>query len=124
VTVTRQAGRMRVDFDFTRRPPSAPPVAALQVTVNSRDEAGVPPRAYTFRLVQTLRGTLTTDVPVDPAKHYDIYASTTSGDPPVPSESMFIELKPAGKVARLPLGERVAGGFGRLVARVRGQLGR
>jgi hypothetical protein len=122
VTVTRQAGRMRVDFDFTRQ--AGPPVAALQVTVNSRDEAGVPPRAYTFRLVQTLRGTLTTDVPLDPAKHYDIYASTTSGDPPVPSDSTFIELDPAGRVARLPLAERVVGGFGRLVARVRGQLGR
>jgi hypothetical protein len=125
VTVTRQAGRMRVDFDFTRnRTPTTPPPAALQVTVNSRDEAGVPPRAYTFRLVQTLSGALTTDVRLDPAKHYDIYASTTSGDPPVPSESTFIEVKPAGKVAKLPLAERVIGGFGRLVARVRGQLGR
>ena len=28
---------------------TGPPAASLQVTVNSRDEAGVPPRTYTFR---------------------------------------------------------------------------
>ncbi len=69
-------------------------------------------------------GTLTTDIALDPDKHYDVYASTTSGDPPVPSESTLTELGPAGTVAKLPLAERAMGEFGRLVARVRGQLGR
>ena len=32
--------------------------------------------------------------------------------------------EPAGKVARVPVVERVLGGFGRFVARVRGQVGR
>jgi hypothetical protein len=110
---------MRFDFDFTRQP--GPPAVALQVTVNSRDEAGVPPRAYTFQVAQTRQGTLVTDVPLDPAKHYDVYASTTSGDPPIPSASVLTELGPAGKVAKLPLGERALGAFARVVARVRGQ---
>ena len=123
VVIARVQGRMRVDFDFTRNA-TAPPPASLQVTVNSRDEAGVPPRTYTFQLVQTRRGTLVTDVPLDPAKHYDIYASTTSGDPPIPSESVLTELGPAGKVARVPFAEQALGSFGRMVARIRGQLRR
>ena len=61
-----------------------PPAASLQVTVNSRDEAGVPPRTYTFQLAQTRRGTLATEVPLDPAKHYDVYASTTERRPADP----------------------------------------
>jgi hypothetical protein len=122
VVISRDRGRMRVDFDFTRQP--GPPAASLQVTVNSSDEAGVPPRTYTFQLAHTRRGTLATEVPLDPAKHYDIYASTTTGDPPIPSESVLTELDPVGKAARLPFAEQVLGGFGRLVARIRGQLGR
>jgi hypothetical protein len=84
----------------------------------------VPPRTYTFQLAQTRRGTLATDVPLDPAKHYDIYASTTSGDPPIPSESVLTELDPVGKVASVPVVERVVQGVARFVARIRGQLGR
>jgi hypothetical protein len=122
VVITRDRGRMRVDFDFTRQP--GPPAASLQVTVNSRDEPGVPPRTYTFQLAQTRRGTLATEVPLDPAKHYDIYASTTSGDPPIPSESVLTELDPVGRAAKLPFAEQALGGFGRLVARIRGHLGR
>jgi len=125
VVITRDRGRMRVDFDFTRkRPASTPPAASLQVTVNSSDEAGVPPRTYTFQIAQTRRGTLGTEVPLDPAKHYDIYASTTSGDPPIPSESVLTELDPAGRVASVPVVERVVQGLGRFVAWIRGQLGR
>jgi hypothetical protein len=125
VVIARESGRMRVDFDFTRNSsPTTPPPASLQVTVNSSDEAGVPPRTYTFHVPETRRGTLATEVPLDPAKHYDIYASTTSGDPPIPSESVLTELDPVGKVARVPFAEQALGVFGRLVARIRGQLGR
>ena len=122
VVISRDRGRMRIDFDFTRQ--SGPPAASLQVTVNSSDEAGVPPRTYTFHVAQTRRGTLSTEVPLDPAKHYDVYSSTTSGDPPIPSDSTLTELDPAGTVAKLPLAERMIGGFGRVVARLRGQLRR
>jgi hypothetical protein len=125
VRIARDRGRMRIDFDFTRnRLSSTSPATSLQVTVNSRDEAGVPPRTYTFQVAQTRRGTLATEIPLDPGKHYDIYASTTSGDPPIPSASVLTELDPVGKVARVPVVERAVQGLGRFVARVRGQLGR
>ena len=122
VRIARDRGRMRIDFDFTRQ--QGPPASALQVTVNSSDEAGVPPRTYTFHVIETVSGTLATRIALDPAKHYDVYASTTSGTPPIPSESTLTELGPAGAVAKLPLAERALGGFGRLVARIRGQLPR
>ena len=48
VIIARERGRMRIDFDFTRQ--AGPPAASLQVTVNSSDEAGVPPRTYTFQV--------------------------------------------------------------------------
>ena len=66
------------------RASTGPPAASLQVTVNSSDEAGVPPRTYTFQVAQTRRGTLATEVPLDPAKHYDVYASTTERRPADP----------------------------------------
>jgi hypothetical protein len=37
---------------------------------------------------------------------------------------VLTELDPVGKVASVPVVERVVQGFGRLVARIRGQLGR
>ena len=101
----RSGGRMRVDFDFTRQ--AGPPAASLQVTVNSRDEAGVPPRTYTFQVAQTRHGTLATDVAARPAKHYDVYASTTSGDPPDPVGVDAHRARPGGQGGELPLAERV-----------------
>ncbi|HEX2105428.1 MAG TPA: hypothetical protein VHF51_17375 [Solirubrobacteraceae bacterium] len=123
VDVRREAGSLRLAFDFSRHPGDAP--RALVVTVNSRDEPGVPPRAYTFGVEEAVRGTLSTRIPVDPAKHYDIYTSTTSGDPPVPSESRLTELDPVG--ARRPRAALALGllrDLGRGVAWLRGQLRR
>jgi hypothetical protein len=122
VKIRRDQGRLGIDFDLSRQ--QGPPASSLVVTVNSRDEPGVPPRAYTFGLVDTVRGTLITQVPLDPAKHYDVYASTAAGTPPVPSASVLTEIDPAGTATGVPIGERILGGFGRLVARVRGQLRR
>jgi hypothetical protein len=122
VVITRDQGQLRVDFDFTRQ--TGPPATSLQVTVNSRDEAGVPPRSYTFGVEQARRGTLSTTIPLEPAKHYDVYVSTTSGTPPIPSESVLTLINPAGAVARVPIAEQALGVFSRLVARVRGQLKR
>ena len=121
VRIARSGEFLRIDFDFERHDP---PPRSLVVTVNSRDEAGVPPRTYTFTLQDTAKGSLTTRIPTDPAKHYDVYTSTTAGDPPVPSESTLTELDPLGKVMGTPFLQTIAQGFGRAVAWLRGHLKR
>jgi hypothetical protein len=122
VTVTRAGDLMRIDFDFERHDP---PPRSLVVTVNSRDEDGVPPRTYTFSLEDTASGRLNTRIPTDPAKHYDVYTSTTAGDPPVPSESTLTELAPAGALQQaVPLPQRLLLKLSGVVAWVRGHLRR
>jgi hypothetical protein len=122
ITIARAGDWMRIDFDFERHDP---PPLTLVVTVNSRDEAGVPPRTYTFALEETVSGRLNTRIPTDPGKHYDVYTSTTAGDPAVPSESALTELEPAGtKAAGTPLPQKLVQGVSKVFAWVRGHLGR
>ena len=91
------------------------------MTVNSRDEPGTPPRTYTFGVQDTVRGRLSTRIPVSPDKHYDIYTSTTTGDPPVPSESRLTLLDAVGGGSRKPpVVQQALVGLGRLVAALRG----
>ena len=120
VTIARNGDWMRITFDFERHDP---PPRSLIVTVNSRDEAGVPPRTYTFSLEDTGSGTLNTRIPTDPAKHYDVYTSTSAGDPPVPSESTLTLLDPVGE-AKHPVLQGVAQGLGKVFAWIRGHLKR
>ena len=118
VAVTRGTGdRMQIDYDFQQH--EVPPLA-LVVTVNSRNEKGVPPMTHTFEEVAGIdHGTIGTDVVLDPAHHYDIYASTVAGDPPKPSASQFTEIEPV--VAEKPptFLQKLAQRFGRLIARIR-----
>ena len=121
VTIARDGERLRVDFDFTRQDGPAP--ASLAVTVNSRDEPGVPPVTTTFAVAELERGTLRTRLPLDPAKHYDVYVSTTGGHPPVPSASALTELDAVGtRPVRPTAGEVAVRRIGRLIARLRGHL--
>jgi hypothetical protein len=90
------------------------------VTVNSRDEAGVPPRTYSLPVRDALTGTLRTAISLDPAKHYDIYVSTVTGDPPVPSASRLFEIGPLGAAGRTQAS--LTAGLGRVVAWIRGHL--
>jgi hypothetical protein len=122
VKIARDAGQMRIDFDLSRQP--GPPASSLQVTVNSRDEAGVPPRTYTFGLVDTTHGTLATRIPLDPGKHYDVYASTTAGTPPIPSESVLTEINPVGEKDGIGFGAKLLQRSSRAIAWARGQLAR
>lgn len=119
VTITRGRGdRLHVEYDFTSRT-IAP--HALVVTVNSRDEKGVPPITHTFEEVADRpKGALRTHVPLHPERHYDVYASTVAGDPPQPSASRFTEIVPDAPEQKPPFGLRVARAIGRLLARIRG----
>ena len=83
----------------------------------------MPPRTYTFSLEDTGSGTLNTRIPTDPAKHYDVYTSTSAGDPPVPSESTLTLLDPVGE-AKHPALQSVAQGLGTVFAWIRGHLKR
>ena len=119
VLVRRGEGdRLRIDYDLSERD-VAP--RALVVTVNSRNEKGVPPITHTFdEVAQKPKGTITTDVPLHPARHYDVYASTVAGDPPQPSASKFTEIEPLEAERDEPLGPKVAQAIGRVFARIRG----
>ena len=112
------AGNLLIGYDFTNRK-IAP--RALVVTVNSRNEKGVPPVTHTFEEVAAApKGQLQTGVALHPERHYDVYASTVVGDPPQPSASKLFEFDPLGTIAHMPRAQRIARAFGRLVARLRG----
>ncbi len=120
VKVARAKGnRLRIEYDFSAR--TVPPLA-LVVTVNSRNEKGVPPKTHTYEEVAAApRGTITpADVSVVPENHYDVYVSTVAGDPPQPSASQFIEIDPAGSAKKEGFAPKLAQGIGRLFARIRG----
>jgi hypothetical protein len=120
VTITRGRGdHLQIDYDFSART-VAP--RALVVTVNSRDEKGVPPMTHTYEEVATQpQGTIRTDVVLHPEHHYDVYASTVAGDPPQPSASQLTEIDPAGTAAKEEgVAPKLAHGLGRLFARIRG----
>jgi hypothetical protein len=118
VTVVRDNGLLRVDYDFTKRDPR--PIA-LVVTVNSRDEKGVPPKTYNVEAFDpTGRGSAPTDIPLDPAKHYDVYTSTTGGAPPKPSESTLEEIGTVGTKGKENLGAKIATFVSGFFAKIRG----
>jgi hypothetical protein len=118
VTVVRHNGTLRVDYDFTKRNPR--PIR-LVVTVNSRDEKGVPPKTYNVEAFDPSgRGSAPTDIALDPAKHYDVYTSTVGGDPPKPSESTLEEIGTVGPEKPPSLPAKVATFFSGLIAKIRG----
>jgi hypothetical protein len=118
VRITRGGdNRLEIAYDFAHR---HDPPRALVVTVNSRDEHGVPPMTHTFEGLAAARGTLRTDVVLDPARHYDIFTSAVAGDPPVPSASTLTELGPVVAEPKRPLWQRVTRFVAPIVAWLRG----
>jgi hypothetical protein len=118
VRITRgRDHRLEISYDFSDRdiPPSA-----LVVTVNSRDEKGVPPMTHTFEDLAPGRATLKTGIAVDPAHHYDIYASTVTGDRPMASASTLTELDPVAPEPAVTFWQRVGRALARIVAWIRG----
>jgi hypothetical protein len=119
VTMTRGRGdRLQIAYDFSSR--TIPP-SALVVTVNSRNEKGVPPITHTFEEVAGQpEGTIQTDIPLHPERNYDVYASTVAGDPPKPSASQFTEIPAVHVEKDQPFGQEVAQAVGKLFAKIRG----
>jgi len=118
VEVVRADGRLRIDYDFTQR---SPPPTKLVVTVNSRDEQGVPPKTHNVTdFDPSGRGRAATRIPLDLAKHYDVYTSTVAGDPPKPSESTLNEIAAIGPKAKVPPLTKLAIFVSKLLARIRG----
>jgi hypothetical protein len=119
VTLTRGRGdRLQIAYDFSAREPAP---RALVVTVNSRNEKGVPPTTHTFEEVAGKpKGTIATDVLLHPERHYDVYASTVAGDPPQPSASQFTEIEAVHEEKDEPFGQAVAQRIGKLFAKIRG----
>lgn len=120
VNVVRDDGRLRIDYDFTKRSPR--PVSIV-VTVNSRDEKGVPPTTTNVEQQDfdpSGRGSVQTDIPLDPAKHYDVYTSTVGGDPPKPSESTLEEIGTLAAPVKASVGASIAVFFSKLIAKIRG----
>jgi hypothetical protein len=119
VRLSRGRGdKLEIHYDFSAR--TSPPLA-LVVTVNSRNEKGVPPVTHTFDEVTTKpAGTIRSAIPVHPERHYDVYTSTVAGDPPKPSASRFTELEAVHEEKDEPFGVEVAQAISKLFARIRG----
>jgi hypothetical protein len=110
--------RLEIEYDVSART-IAP--RALVVTVNSRNEKGVPPMTHTFDVVAAKpAGTIRTDIPLHPDRHYDLYTSTVAADPPQPSASHFTEIEAVHEEKDQPLGQEVAQAVGKLFAKLRG----
>lgn len=118
VTVTRASGRLHVEYDVSKRDPRP---TTLVVTVNSKDEPGVPPHTLDIAVAPEGQGKVTTAIVLDPTKHYDVYTSSIAGDPPVPSESTLDEIVPFDEAKpALTTVEQVLGRVSEVVAKIRG----
>lgn len=91
VTVRRSGGRLRIEYDVSKRDPRP---TQLVVTVNSQDEPGIPPQTLTIPVHAGGHGKVTTEIVLDPLKHYDVSSSVIVGAPPKPSESLQTLIAP------------------------------
>ncbi len=105
VLIKRDGGRLRCEYDVTKRDPRP---HVLVITVNSKDEEGVPPRTHTIEVHVSGHGKVTTELVLDPLKHYDVNTSMVAGEPPKPSESALSLVTPFQEsVLELDFGRRV-----------------
>jgi hypothetical protein len=92
------------------------PPKRLVATVNSADEKNTPPHVYRFALKGVLLGSLQTDIPLEPAKHYDVSLAVVDAHDR-PTAAQVVIFAPSTGLRGL-LG-RVGAAFGRLVHLVR-----
>ena len=113
VWARRRANKLLLEFDFSKM--SEPP-KRLVATVNSADEKNTPPHVYRFALKGVLLGSLQTDIPLEPAKHYDVSLAVVDAHDR-PTAAQVVIFAPSTGLRGL-LG-RVGAAFGRLVHLVR-----
>jgi Vacuolar protein sorting-associated protein 62 len=116
VTILRASGRLRVEYDVSKRDPRP---TTLVVTVNSEDEPGIPPRTLNLAVDASGHDKVTTDVVLDPVKHYDVYASIVVGNPPKPSESAETRIEPFAP-PKPTFVQQVLGAVSSTIATIRG----
>ena len=118
IRVEREAGRLVLEWDLTR---DARDPGAIVLNVNSADEPGVAPRAYTFDVRATPRGRLDTTIALDPERHYEVHLSIVDAHG-IPSAARLELIEPDAP-RRLDL-RAIARLLGRVVAWVRAAVGR
>jgi hypothetical protein len=85
----RRRNRLLLEFDFSRM---KEPPKRLIANVNSEDEPKVPPRVFRFAVRTVVRGSLQTNVALDPRKHYDVsIAIVDAHDRPSEAEIVFFD---------------------------------
>lgn len=102
--VGRQGGVLIISYNLIRL--DGTPVS-ITVNVNSSDEPGVPPKAFSLNLpTQARRGKVTTTIPVDAAKTYDVRLSMeirTAAGETLPSITVKRTLDPGDHAPARPI---------------------
>jgi hypothetical protein len=117
LAVRRKRGHLAVDFDARALPH---PLKRLIMTVNSADEARVPPRPYRFAISEVEAGSLETRIEMETGKHYDVRVAVVDAEGH-PSFAQVFLLSPPHPLRDLR--RRISGFAGRLVFAVRQALG-
>lgn len=90
IVVHRTAHGFAIDYRAT--PADGEQFLGLAVTVNSEDEAGIPPKAHRIEASDPT-GTVALPLSLDPAKHYDVTVSAAF-TPHLATESITVDLSP------------------------------
>ena len=93
VALGRRHGRLVVRWALAGRKPA---VGAIVVNVNSPDEPGVAPRAYTFDVTLTPRGRVETAIELAPDRRYELHVSVVDANG-VPSASRLALVEPGAR---------------------------
>jgi hypothetical protein len=93
VSVSYSADGLAIDYATT--PVDGESFLGLAVTINSEDEAGVPPKAHRLE-ASAPTGIVDLPVSLDPAKHYDVTVSAAF-TPHLATDSITVDLPPAAQ---------------------------
>src|SRR5262249_49455850 len=94
VTISRDQGRLRIDFDLSKQP--GPPASSLQITVNSRDGGGAPPPPLRPAPAGAHGGRAGDGAPAAPANHFPPPRGGPGGAPAAPTRGGAAGARPGG----------------------------